>query len=98
MNTSASVARNGSVCVFLDRERSNSQTLATTSSGTGDSQRRFGQLNQRAAIVASASGVHTLMTTITANNFQVSQRASKYARDCRAPLVLMISHVLPSRA
>ncbi|MCY1229550.1 hypothetical protein D3C81_1523360 [compost metagenome] len=69
---------------------------SATRIGTGENQNRFGRLNQRAAISACVSGVHRLITAITASSSHASLPVSLIMRCCRSPSVFMISQVLPS--
>ena len=51
------------------RKRAN--VASATSSGTGENQRMLGKVNQRVAMYSWASGVQTLIATMTASNTQV---------------------------
>ncbi len=79
------------------RDRNSSTTPATTRIGTGANHSMPGQVNQRAATSASASGVQMLTATIAATSSSASGRAVVSMRRCSGPSVRKISQVQPSR-
>ena len=74
------------------------QAAAKANTGTGKKNHKLGKLNQRAAILASNIGVHTLTTTITSNSNTTKRRLQRCAIVCNSPSVFIINQVEPNKA
>ncbi|MCY1226182.1 hypothetical protein D9M72_384060 [compost metagenome] len=87
---------NGEISGSCRSARISMNMHSATRTGTGENQNRLGRLNQRSAISGCVSGVHRLITAITASSSHASVPVSLIMRCCKSPSVFMISQVLPS--